>query len=548
MNLSFLLILLAAAAQSDAAAESPRSNEVPQLLERAFLQRLSYKTASFRVREENIRNGWATAVSNREMKWAGDSFWCRDEGDDDGMLRYGNARTGEVPLGVASCFLPEERVVDAKSGSMWARATNSPFTTKAGLAAWFDYVDVRTVGLRSIVLQQTDPHSMLESLIGDGGLSFETLSDRNGLAVIRGVGKPNSDKTCYECEWEIDRDKGPSVVCARQFLKYSDGHRELSSEAKTSLKRTNGMWWPSRVEFDFPGSGRRTFEFRNVEFNESQHPPTIDADALGLPIGAPIYPQGLRRTDRYMGAGVTIDDATWKSIKSGYDTMPYRDFSNRAVALGRGEFPSWWTSTDGTEGISDIGDRPDQWEAYVRRWVMRRTNHHAWHVIEPLSDIQRTKAKGILDECRKMAIPIRTRLDKDAADVAIDLAAAEKALKDFRSASEKIPASEADAASVKKIALDSDAGKEKLANEEKLTAKIKALQQRKAELAKSPEIERIFDELKARLEGMLTTRQKDPGNGSFQRPTPPPLPQSSRGARPIVPPSVSTTSKPSVIK
>jgi len=548
MNVLCSLLLISALAQSDGPTAAPRSTEVPKLLEEAFLQRLAYKTASFRIREEYARDGWATSVSNREMKWAGDSLWCRDEGDDDGMLRYSNARTGEVPLGVAMTFLPAERVVDAKTGSIWARACNSPFTTKAASGAWFDYVDVRAIGLRSIVIQQTDPHGLLDLLRGDGGLRFETLPDRNGLTVIRGLGQPNSDDTRYEYEWEIDKNKGPSVVCARQYLTYSDGRRELSSDAKTSLIQVNGVWWPSRVEMNYIGNnGRRTFEFQKVEFNEPHHPSIIDADTLGLPIGAPVYPQGLRRTDRYMGAGITIDDETWKRIRDDYDRRPYREFSNRALALGRGQFPSWWSITDGTEGLPEVADRPDQWEVYVRRWVMRRTNNGMWRVGEPLTDVQRTTAKSILDDCRKTAMPIRMRLDKEAAEVAKDLAEAEAILvpRTVQAAIGKVaPVSGKESSATGAPQKSTGSAKEgQPPADDALVKRIAALKARKAELAKSPEIERIFEQLKGRLEGLLTAKQKDPANGRVVQGNPPPIP-GMKGARPTRAPRPAPAAKP----
>jgi len=247
-----------------------------------------------------------------------------------------------------------------------------------------------------------------------------------------------------------------------------------------------------------------------------------------------------------MGAGVTIDDDTWKKIRNGYDRTPYREFSQRAVALGRGQFPSWWTSADGTEGISEVTDNPDLWEAYVRRWVMRRSNHGFWHVIEPLSDTQRTTAKGILDACRNKAVPIRMRLLKEVRAIAAELAAAESALTAFQLAKDKTVKNEASLPEAKKTALDTGTKKEKAASEQELKDKIKALQRRKTDLAKSPEIERIFDELKARLEGMLTTKQKDPANASFQRPTPPPPPRHSSIHRPKpgVTPAIPNQDKP----
>lgn len=530
MQAASLFIVSLALVQNEPTTK-PTSNRVPEVLVKAFRHRESFNTAAFNCRIEATHPRYAPRVRNFQMRWANSVLFLRDHGDDDGFLRPLNAVTGELPIGIRAGCTPEESVFDRSKNEWWARNVSSPMFGKTRTDDWLDYVDVRTYGLRSIEVQRQSPGEMADHFLRrESKMGFSIEKTGAPLVRVTATGEKHGDGSYYDYLWEIDTEKGPEVVLAREYYVHPNGQREFASESKCALAQTDGVWWPNEVEIRSSGGRHIRVRFDAIEFNRPEHPKKIDADTLGIPIGADVSIRGVNGRNHYMGGGLTVDQDTWESIESQQDLGPLNALRVKARSYGTGEFPDWWQSSDDELGIKGLNDQPDLWEAYVRRWIIKHTSHLRWRVDEPLTDEQRTAAKGILDDCRKKAIPIKAKLDKERAGVLFELGKLEKTP---ASAETVAPVAQSSASPIK---VGSSPAKP-VADRAVLDQKVAELKKRAAELERSPDIERLFDELKRRLNSLLTSKQADPNSRRMDRtrgPLPPkrPRPAPSRPARP----------------
>jgi len=493
---------------------------IPRILEQAFHHRAAFDTSAMVCRIEQHRPGYAPRVRNLESRWAHGVLYEKDFGDDDGFLSPLNSRTGELPIGMYGMSVPEERILDRSKGEVWRHPTNGVFFIQAKASKWVDYVDIRTYGLRSIDIPNRDPDEILQLFRADKDMTFGVMRSPDSPFVrVVGKGGKHADGGYYEYEWEIDTEKGPEVLLSREHYVYPNGRRIATSEVKSTLAEADGVWWPVELSGWTIDGGRIDIRYSKVEFNRPDHPQRIDLETLKIPTGAPIHVDGDKAHYFYLGGGNWTDEPTWLATRNQYDLTAFNALKDSSRSVGTGEFPIWWNESPDTHGLTGVSERPDLWEAYVRRWIIKHTDHASWKVIEPLSDSQKTAAKGILDDCRRRAVPIRAKLDHERAGVLAELAALEKP-----------PSAVATSAPTDTTGKSArpDSGTDAIAAESADRAakgkRIEALRARAATLEKSSEIERLFDELKRRLEGLLTSKQVDPNSGRIERPKPPPPP------------------------
>jgi len=472
---------------------------IPAVLRAAFLQRESFDTARFTYRMERAEPGRAPVVRNWDYQVASNGVCATDRGDDDGvMLR--KVRDGQPILGWAGAANSAERTWEFKSNESWLHRAGSRHFVVGSHATWMGYEDIRTHGLRAIEAQYKTPRQHLKLL--KGLKDWKTNESNPGRVTVTARGEEHKDGTLYEYEWEIDVNKGPAIVGARQRLLERSGRCTYESKVTLDLIQIDNVWWPQRVELTSSSGKRVLMEFSNLEFNRPHHAKSISPDLLNIPVGARV----IRASDArgrfvYAGKGKVIDEATWQKQKNQHDIAALEQFHADVRAVGLGRFPAWWDARDSDFGIANVADDPDLWEVYVRRWSTVKSAEGEAKGIGPLKDEQRTAAQGILDDCRKQATPIRSRIDKEAARVHAELADVgnqiQKATDDTRSA---------------------------------LVQRAADLTRQTEELKKAPEIERIFDSLKKRLDGLLTKEQLAPY--APVKPTPPPP-----GPVPMTPPS-----------
>jgi len=498
------------------AAEAPASKQaiLPRVLQDAFEQRMKYKTAHFKVRREDFHDGNVSVVKNLEYQWAGDSLHYVDRGDDDG-IRLVDQRTGNGYFGVRNACLPQEIVLDQKREKMWLHEGSYDNFNVNQAEHWLMYTDIRTVGLRMMEVQRTDPRQAFQLLKNDSQMRFSEQKIKAGLIRVIAVGSKHPDGSFYDFEWDIDPEKGPAITGAREWITDDQGKRKIAGECTLDLMQVDGRWWPSRAEYLSPESGDRTvIEFQSVEFDRANHPAHIDMDTLGIPIGAPILGDPVLHRQRYLGNGNLVSEPEWNKVKDQYDTSALHNWFAKMNAMGRGYVPAWWDTPSETLGLDDLPNRPDLWGAYVRRWIRKHTTNEAWVVAEPLTEAQKNAAWDILADCRKKATPIRARLDSEAAAVSSEIALLEK-----KSAQAKgvAPPHPIPALNNKAPSTQPDAGSDEF------KTRLVSLREKLAKSKNTNEFAILFDELKHRVDAVLTEKQRDPAGGRLNLPAPPPF-------------------------
>ncbi|QOJ04601.1 MAG: hypothetical protein HRU71_14365 [Planctomycetia bacterium] len=282
-----------------------------------------------------------------------------------------------------------------------------------------------------------------------------------------------------------------------------------------------------------------------MEFDRPDHPSVINIDQLGLPPGTPIIAPKFfpGQAAYYVGDDRIVDEDEWNRIRDAFDKSPFEKWLGIQSAKGTGAYPSWWEDASGRFGLEGVEHKPDAWEAYVRRWILKRTDSRGQSLAEPLTEKQKTAAWAVLADCRKRAHPI---VEKRAAE----LAEARKRLRENRQVIEELRSQSKASVSnngkqgVGGTAANPAAGgaSESAGGGPKPTARederlAQAMQASERWLAAAKELEKpdgrlaeIFEELKRRLDGLLTSVQRSDAN---VLPPPAVKPQSMRDGRPV---------------
>jgi len=482
-----------------------------ELLAKAFAQRSDFLTCRFHLRTERRSTGRPPHVTNADVSFSHGRLLLTDLGDDDGIM-FREAGSLRPAVGVASAFHPQTHYLDRKADSYWSHWASAYHAEESMFKRWRAFVDPRSPGMRSVEFQNAEPDEIAARLLDDKDMDYSLEKASASIARVIVRTPKGRHGTSYDYEWDIDITKGPAILACREFFTNKEGKRSLSSEAHCRLSEFDGVWWPIEVIRTTLASGNQViFQYTNVEFNRPTHPQVLSPDSLGLPMGMEIRRHDHKGAFYYIGSGATVDQATWDQMKDSQDLTPLKQFRARMDALGDGQYPDWWHLPNDSLGLAGVSDQPDLWEVYVRRWALKHTATQGHQVREQISNEQRTAAQSILDECRKKAAPIRARLDAEMAKVDRDILKLQIAAE----SKTRVDGQDAVAVGTSGSSTQPSTGGAALTIEKQLAA----LQARRATLGRSPEIERIFDELKHRLRNSLTTKQSaatDGTNGKAQ--------------------------------
>ena len=482
---------------------------------------MGFKTSRLQYRRERQDQYPVSEVQNNEIRMAGETAYVIEHGDDDGVM-FRNRQTGEAPFGVRNVCLPMERVLDRGRGTLWFHWNSDEAVMLQKADSWTDFVDCRTLGLLPAERAHVNPRELLESLCSAPGVKFRSRSIDGGLEQVILIQEvPGQGDASYRLEWDIDPAKGPAIIALRDYDIRGKNAPTLITEIKNDLVQIDGHWWPMTIEVqDRMGQSHTRIVFSNIEFDKPEHPKLINCDTMGIPVGVLVTdrtnPAGATRA-RYFGNDTTITFEQWEAMRKGMDLSPLVDFQKKMQAMGKGNFPSWWEESAADFGLSNAGNEPDLWELYVRRWILKHSSHGRWQVVEPLTEKQRAAAMGILNDCRKRATPIRSRLDAEAARLTRELTPLEEPAK-----TSAPPAN----------SLHTKQGESPEASKEVQSKRIAEIRWRLKVIREDPAIPAIFESLKSRLENLLSSVQKDPANARVVRNPRPPFLEPPPAQRP----------------
>ena len=429
LELCFLVAVIPAGGSSDV---------VPESLARAYSRRMDFTTAYFDYEyQAEFPGGRRIAKRRYEARFAGDAVFFVDHGDEDGIVSYPDFNAGSR-FGVRFTCSPM-KIVRVNSGKdEWG--IHDGGTTLIGRRT-IQYpdnmigpgpnmlLDPRCAGLWTRAYSEKSPSQWLTDL---QGRNYQ-WSERNVDGIVEVVGsikaEPDSKSSFPVVAWRVDPSKDHAIVDIKTFVRGRDGSRKLYEHLEAEHKRVNGRWWPIRCVTRFAEGGGETIEFKKAEFDLKDHPSELGPDILGIPPGLPSVDRihhdpsaGPLAMGRYIGGGTVVSGAEWAEIyHNQFDAGELADFMDRARAFGNGEYPHWWNAGDETLGLKDVPHTPDLWEAYVRRWIIRHS-HDAIAVgggtaAARLKDVQIESALAILRDCRKRAEPIlRRRGEKSVAE------------------------------------------------------------------------------------------------------------------------------------
>ncbi|MBX3395217.1 MAG: hypothetical protein KF841_07595 [Phycisphaerae bacterium] len=427
LELCFLVAVISAAGPVDV---------VPESLARAYSRRMDFTTAYFDYEyQAEVAGGRRIAKRRYEARFAGDTVFWVDHGDEDGIVAYPDYNAGPR-FGVRFTCSPM-RIVRVNGGQdEWGIQDGG--TTLIGRRK-FKYpddiigpgpnmlLDPRCAGLWTRAYSEKSPSQWLADL---QGRNYQ-WSERNVDGIVEVVGsikaEPDSKSSFPVVAWRIDPARDHAIVDIKTFVRGRDGSRELHEHLEAEHKRVNGRWWPVRCVTEFAKGGGETIVFNRVEFDRKEHPSELGPDILGVPPGLPAVDRihhdpsaGPLAMGRYIGGGTVVSGAEWAEVyHNQFDAGELADFMERARVFGNGEYPRWWSADDETFGLKNVSHMPDMWEAYVRRWIIRHS-HDAIAVgggtaAARLKDSQIESAMAILKDCRKSANLILRRRDEESA-------------------------------------------------------------------------------------------------------------------------------------
>ena len=493
----------------------PPATEVPQALRKAFLQRATPGTAHFKYQ---ICYRWpdlGAKTQNTEIWYAGDDLYRIESGDDDG-IRVIEPSTGAPMLGVGGTCLPEYVVFNHEGDRWWSLQGGTRHLGLNASPMRLLFADVRSFGLYAREIQDKTPSQMLELLsewAAQGQFRDAENSDGTHTVTLR-FPPSEAERGHVESRWEVDPAKGHAISRVTEFLVHEDGSREVLSEANSDYALTDGRWWPRKTESLCPNSKWYcAVEYRLAEFDKPDHPKSITPDLMGVPVGIAVHAWQIDPSGgcRYLGQGQFATPEEWSKISLNYDLTPLFDWVARQRKLGSGEYPAWWYAGPSTLGLDNAAYSPDAWETYVRRWIIKRTATPFNPVASPLDEKQVNAAWGILKDCRSHAEPISRRIAKELETVRKDLASLNPA-----KLADQILGDPAEKAAIE-AAVD----------------KRLALESRVADLEKPKELAAIFEQLKERLDRLLTSKQLAEEGVTTTQPVrrqPPPRPPPIRPA------------------
>ncbi len=463
------------------------SQEVPEVLAKAISRRMAFKTAYYRYERLKIYSWGGARLKNRfEARIGGEDMYWLNMGDDEGVL-FKDYNTGQPIFGAGYACSPRHTVRCRSIGDEWFRYEGDPKTTVVTIGGSSDRLtlaDPRSFGLSVEDLGDKSPAAFLAQLQAKPARWSQAVVD--GMIEVTGE-DPNASQERGQIVWVINPEQDDAIVEVRAYRLKPDGERILLDTTKNDYTKSEIGWRLARTEYHAGTERSQTEVIHHAEFDRKEHPQVIDADALGLPAGARVADIRVRPSDgriefqHYLGAGTFVSKDEWNSIKHQYDLNALKRFEETQYAFGFGEFPQWWMAEVGTLGLNGVEHQPDLWEAYVRRWILRR-NHATVVDLQPvasrsaLSEAQIKAAWAILKDCRERAEPVVRRMAEEAKASASDR-------KSHASAGKKPPDGALEVGAAPNATSSANRHQRKLAD--------------------------IFEILKKRLDGLLRSEQED---------------------------------------
>ncbi|HWL93294.1 MAG TPA: hypothetical protein VNT79_07145, partial [Phycisphaerae bacterium] len=436
---------------------------------------------------------WNNPTFHYEARFASDDVYWTEFGDEDGIVLH-DPISGRPLLGLGYACSPARSVRTNGRKDEWSthdgetmiHGRPTPERFMIGGRAPERLLDPRSAGLYPRACSETSPTDWLEYLRGLGYDWDE--QEIGGKIAVSASSKPKAPVgQSYEVmAWTIDPRRDHAIVEIKGFVEHRDGSRELIEHMTAKHEKVDGRWWPKRCQTKFTRGGGEVFEFSSVEFDRNEHPKVLDADTLNVPPGITAVDRishnpadGPLRMGRYAGGGRVVSSDEWNNTpQEQSDVLAFANFLQTARAFGHGQYPQWWSAGTETLGLSAVAHTPDLWEAYVRRWILfhshdpsvGRGERHS----KEITASQIEAAWGVLKDCRKRAAPILQRIEKPA------------------------------------IAKANDKGEEKSSDAPKAGGEVaKPKPPNRHEI----ELEKIFESLKSRLNGLLTTKQDNADGG-----------------------------------
>jgi len=348
--------------------------------------------------------------------------------------------------------------------------------------------------------------------------------------------------------WTIDARCGYAIIRI-EFLQLDKmGNKQLVCETDASYVEVDSFWWPRVVETTCEGAGyRQRFEVFEIEFDRPEHPSAINIDQLGMPPGTPIIAPKLfpGQAAYYVGDDRIVDEDEWNRIRDAFDKSQFEKWLGIQSAKGTGAYPAWWDDASGRFGIEGVEHKPDEWEAYVRRWILKRSNGEAYKLAEPLTEKQKTAAWAVLADCKKRAHPIVEKRAAELAEARKRLGENRKVIEDLRV--QTGAKGESSGAKAKQASGEDERLTQAMQASHRLLAAATELEKPDSRLAE------IFEELKRRLDGLLTSVQRSDANvlppsavkpQSMRDGRPAPLPQRDPRQAPQAAPRLPTPARP----
>lgn len=397
-------------AQSTPTTQDAASNPVPEILEKAFMYRTTFKTARFTLRIEKKRRLLQPWVRRFQFLWAHGARHIVDLGDDHGLRQNGDG--DEVHLGTAHFAEPRSYFMNAADDELWSYWRGRvdhlpPGISKDSRYDWFP--DPRPYGLICGDMMPVGPEKFLESFRDPKG-KFVVSDSSPGCVHARYIG-PESGRGHSETEWWIDIARGPSVTQVRQSYARGQQNPEVFADLTSTVELIDGYWWPIRIEGPQGYFGKDqtcVVTFENVEFDRSNHPQSLDADVLKIPLGTKVW-RPTKTGDpferiRYSGHGKVITEEEWLKKTDKYDIRAMMEAERRLETSDAGYCPDWWEVKNDLYGLKDVARQPELWDIYVRRWALKRRKNALWIVANPLTDDQCRRAQAVLDDCQKKVV------------------------------------------------------------------------------------------------------------------------------------------------
>ncbi len=562
-------------------------NEVPAPLVKAVESRLKPRTAilNYRLTTHYPRGG--IQVERITARFAGENFELTEFGDDDGVVVFDPDKS---PLGVRNACLPQRHVVDRTSQPpmCWSHWGSYDHVGAAQTENGAFFVDPRTIGLCLQPCRRMSCHDVMKAhWVLKEPDEYSLRMDGNLIRLARIIGETSDEPPCkIVSEYAIDPRMDHAIVSMSTEQRCTDQAPDPMTIARSAYEQIDGYWWPVHFESENLRSGYRfVYQLEHAEFDRPEHPKSIGPDDLGMPPGVPVYhPDYVDKPGelpaRYLGGGKVVSKSEWELIKSDYDLHALQEWIEACRAKGSGYFPAWWDDASGRFGLEGVEHKPDEWEAYVRRWILKRSSGEAYKLAEPLTEKQKTAAWAVLADCKKRSHPIVEKRAAELAEARKRLGENRKVIEDLRAQTGATEQGNADQG--KGIAAATPAGakhataaggsagempkpstggseeaKPVAREDERLTQAMQASQRLLAavrELEKPDgRLAEIFEELKRRLDGLLTSVQRSDANvlpppavkpQSMRDGSPAPLPQRDPRQAPQAAPRLPTPARP----